>query len=83
MYELIFSEKAVKQLNKLELPIQERIIKVLNRVKFRPEAHVKKLVGDPGCSLRVGDYRVIVDIDRGILAILVIKIDHRKKVYKK
>jgi len=43
---------------------------------------VTKLVGDPGYRLRVGDYRVILDIDEGNLIILVIKIAHRKKIYK-
>jgi len=43
---------------------------------------VIKLVGDPGYRLRVGDYRVILDIDEGNLFILVIKIGHRKKIYK-
>jgi len=43
---------------------------------------VTKLVGDSGYRLRVGDYRVILDIDEGNLIILVIKIGHRKKIYK-
>ncbi len=41
-----------------------------------------KLVGDLGYRLQVGDYRVILDIDEGNLIILVIKIGHRKKIYK-
>ena len=31
---------------------------------------------------QTGDYRVIMDIDKGKLIILVIKIGHRKKIYK-
>ena len=81
-YEIIFSDKAFKQLKKLERKVQERIIATLERVRIRPESYVTKLVGDPGYKLRVGDYRVIMDIDKGKLLILVIKIGHRKKIYK-
>lgn len=82
MYEIIFSDSAFRQLKKLERGVQERIIAALERIRARPEAFVKKLVGDPGYRLRAGDYRVIIDIDRGRLLILVIKIGHRKSVYK-
>lgn len=81
-YGIIFSDSSLKQLKKLEKNVQERIISTLERIKIRPQAYVTKLVGDPGYRLRVGDYRVILDIDEGNLIILVIKIGHRKKIYK-
>ena len=81
MYEIIFSDSALQQLKKLERSLQEMIIKTLERIRIRPEAYVQKLVGDPGYRLRVGDYRVIVDLDKNGLIILVIKIGHRKNVY--
>lgn len=82
LYEVIISEKAKKQLLKLEKNIQERIVSALERIRIRPESYVKKLVGDPGYRLRVGDYRVIIDIQKDKLIILVIKIGHRKNIYK-
>jgi mRNA interferase RelE/StbE len=82
-YEIIFSDNALTQLKKLEHSIQERIIKSLERIRIRPEAYVTKLVGDPGYRLRVGDYRVILDIDKEKLHILIIKIGHRKNIYQK
>jgi mRNA interferase RelE/StbE len=80
-YEIIFSDKAFKQLKKLEQKNQERIIKVLERIRIRPESFVTKIVGDPGFRLRVGEYRVIVDIEKEKLLILVIKIGHRSRIY--
>jgi mRNA interferase RelE/StbE len=80
-YEIIFSDKAFRQLGKLERNLQERIIAVLERVRIRPEAYVTKLVGDPGYKLRVDDYRVIMDIDNKRLKILVLKVGHRKNIY--
>ena len=83
MYEIIFSNKAKKQLLKLEKNIQKKIIIVLERIRIRPEAYITKLVGDPGYKLRVGDYRIIMDIDNNNLLILVIKVGHRKEIYKR
>ena len=82
-YEIIFTDTSLKQFKKLEKNAQERIIKALERIRIRPDVHVKKLVGDPGYRLRVGEYRVIIDIYKDKLVILVIKIGHRKNIYKK
>ena len=82
-YEIIFTDTSRKQFKKLEKDVQERIIKALERIRIRPEVHVKKLVGDPGYRLRVGEYRAIIDIKKDKLIILVIKIGHRKNIYKK
>lgn len=82
MYEIIFSRSAQGQLKKLDKGIQKRIIAVLERIKIRPEAHVRRLVNDPAYRLRVGDYRVIMDIDKKRLIILVLKIGHGRNIYK-
>jgi len=82
-YEIIFSERAYKQLKKLEREVQVRIITALERIRIRPSAHLIKLVGDPGYRLRVGEYRVIVDIDSKKLHILILKVGHRKAIYSK
>jgi mRNA interferase RelE/StbE len=80
-YSVIFSDNARKQIKKLERDVQERIISALERIRIRPGAYVTKLVGDPGYKLRVGDYRVIMDIDNNELQILVLKVGHRKNIY--
>ncbi|NJD54661.1 MAG: type II toxin-antitoxin system RelE/ParE family toxin [Candidatus Methanoperedens sp.] len=79
-YEIIFSDKAFRQLKKLEKSIQERIIAVLERIRVRPETYVTKLVEDSGYKLRVGDYRVIMDIKNSKLKILILKVGHRKNI---
>lgn len=81
MYEVLFSDKARKQFEKLERPLQERIVKVLERVRFRPEAYITQLVGDTSFKLRVGDYRLIMEINHRCMQILVIKLGHRKNIY--
>ena len=82
MYTVLLTKKAKIQLNSLEKHIQKRIISVLERIRIRPEKYVKKLVGDPSYRLRVGDYRIIMDIEHDKLLILVIKVGHMKHIYK-
>lgn len=82
MYELIYSPATLKQLEKLEKNIKERILIALERLRIRPEScDIKKLVGIQGYRFRVGDYRIIFDIDNKKLVILVLYIGHRKNVY--
>jgi len=82
MYTVILSQNAKKFLRKLEKQKKERIIAVLERCRMRPYAHVKKLVNSPYFRLRAGDYRIIIRIKDNKLLILVIKIAHRKEIYK-
>lgn len=80
-YHVIFSDLALKQLRKLDRETGQRIISTLERIRIRPDAYVKKLVGDEGYRLRVGNYRVILDLDKEKLIILVLRIGHRRNVY--
>ena len=82
MYDILYSEKAIKQLEKLEKQVRERIILSLERSRIRPYANIKKLVGNPFFSLRVGDYRVILSIENNELKILVVEIGHRRNIYQ-
>jgi len=82
MYEIEWKEKALDQLEKLETNIQDRIFSVLDRVKINPGRYFKKLAGGNLYRLRVGSYRIIADILQDKLLILVLKVGHRKNVYK-
>ena len=82
MYSLIYSQDVLKQLKKLDKDVQNRIISTLERCRIRPYSHVKKIVGTEYFRLRVGDYRAIMDIQGDQLRVFVIKIAHRKKIYK-
>ena len=83
MYEIDFSLTAEKQLLKLDKNAQRRIIATLERVRIRPHSYVKKLVACTYFRLRVGDYRVILDIKKSKLIIFVVETGHRKSIYAK
>lgn len=80
MYEIEFSKTAEKQLFKFEREIQIRLISTLERIRVRPYPHIQKLVGNPYFRLRIGDYRIILDIIENKMIIFVIEIGH-KKIY--
>jgi mRNA interferase RelE/StbE len=81
MYQLIYSEHVLKQLKKLNDFTKNRIVTTLERIRIRPYKRVKKLVGSKYFRLRVGDYRIIVNIKEDKLIILVLELGHRKNIY--
>ncbi|MBI4738514.1 type II toxin-antitoxin system RelE/ParE family toxin [Candidatus Woesearchaeota archaeon] len=82
MYKLIYSPSASKQLEKLEHNMKGRIITALERLRIRPEScDIKKLIGMHGYRFRVGDYRIIFDMEKEKLIILVLQIGHRRNIY--
>jgi len=83
MYSIIFSPTAKRQLERLERLMQLRIISALERIRIRPDKYVKRLVGYRAYRLRVGDYRMIMDIEKDRIVILILKIAHRKRIYKR
>lgn len=82
MYTLVYAEEFLKQLKKLNKDVQKRVISALERIRIRPYPHVKKLVGSPYFRVRVGDYRVIVDIKENKLIVYVLEVGHRRNIYK-
>jgi mRNA interferase RelE/StbE len=82
MYKLIFDEEAIKYLEKLPKSISKRIFLKLQICKTNPHRYFERLVGRTEYKLRVGDYRVIADINDSKIVIVVVRIGHRKRIYK-
>ena len=81
MFEIVFTDKSLKQVQKFEKGVKERIINSLERIRTRPEVHLLRLVGSEAYRLRVGDYRIIIDLDFVKNNIVIIKVGHRKEIY--
>jgi len=64
MYELKFDKKALNFLNKLEKDIKKRIWNKLQICKENPFRFLEHLEEIKGFKLRVGDHRLIIDIDQ-------------------
>jgi mRNA interferase RelE/StbE len=82
MYEIIFDKVALKKLSKLGEGIKKRIWNKLQECKENPFRFLKPLVQIRGFKLRVGDYRVIVDVREEIRILEVIDLGHRKNIYR-
>lgn len=80
-YRISFDEKVIDYLEKLPLLTRKRIFEKIISTKHNPFRYFKKLVDRPEFSLRVGDYRVLADIDKNEIRIFILLIGHRKNVY--
>ncbi|MGP3926373.1 type II toxin-antitoxin system RelE family toxin [Streptomyces sp. 8N616] len=85
-YAFRFTATAQRQLRAIPRHDAMRILTALTRLgddPYRSDADVKKLTGHDGLyRLRVEDYRVAYSIDDGQLIVLVVKVGHRRDVYK-
>lgn len=83
-----FDPAAVDELARLDRPVQKRILKVL-RERIAPLDDPRSL-GEAlrGNQLgrfwkyRIGDYRLICDIRDDVILILVLRIGHRREIYR-
>lgn len=78
---------AVKQVGKLDLPIQGRVVKFLRDKVAEvedPRQSGKALRGEKGelWRYRVGDYRIICAIKDETVTVLVLSVGHRRDVYR-
>lgn len=84
IFQIIWSESAVKKLKKLDKTVAKRIFKKVSELSENPyHSDVTKIIGDPYFRLRIGDYRVIFDIQNDMLRMLILNVGHLKNVYKK
>ncbi|MBP9726930.1 MAG: type II toxin-antitoxin system RelE/ParE family toxin [Gammaproteobacteria bacterium] len=85
-WKIEYTDTAKSQLKKLDKPIAKRILDYMDEVSLLVEPHHrgKGLTGKLGdlWRFRVGDYRVVCQIEDGCLRILILKIGHRKDVYR-
>jgi len=82
MYKVIFTQRALKDLENIDKETQNRIATKLKEYSKEPLRYARRLVSPKigAYRFRVGDYRVIFDIDRENIVIL--RIGHRKSIYK-
>jgi len=86
MYKVKIAKKAQKEFKKIPKTYKDKISEAVKELAARPmPSGVKKMQGAGAVNryrIRVADYRIIYDIDGAEMVILVIKIGHRKQVYR-
>ena len=82
-YQIEISSRAAKQLKKLPPDIRDRINdKILELADNPRPSGVVKLEDDDKYRIRVGSYRVLYEIKDDVLMVKVVKVAHRKEVYR-
>jgi mRNA interferase RelE/StbE len=83
-YRIEFRPAAMRDLAKLETSTRRRIAATLESLGTNPRPPgVEKLKGhEHRYRVRCGDYRVIYEIEDRVLIILVLRIGHRRQVYR-
>jgi len=81
VYQIIWSESAARQLGKLDRSVAKRILERVQALESNPLHSLRRLVGVPYYRMRIGDYRVIVEVVHDRLYVLVLKVGHRSQVY--
>lgn len=86
VYEVVFKKSAVKELQALPQRIQRKILDAVQLLSLNPYTEllpIKKMKGaDSLYRVRIQDYRVVYVIENQIIRVTIIKIGHRKEVYK-
>ena len=78
MFKTVYSKKAVKFLKKQDTSSQKRILTAISKLAL--EGEIKKLQGTDGYRLRVGNFRILFDVNGAIIDI--IDIGNRGQIYK-
>ncbi len=74
---------AEQQFLSLWVGFSSLIVSVLERIRVRPKKCLTKLAGLPYYKLRVGDYRLIIDLHKDVMSIYIIKTGHRNNAHKR
>ena len=80
-YSIEYSDEAVSIITNLPGKDREEIIKRIEKLKEYPEHLAYTLTGTNLLSMRAGNYRVLVTVDKKLKKVFIVTVGHRKKVY--
>ncbi|OGU77357.1 MAG: hypothetical protein A2499_04230 [Stygiobacter sp. RIFOXYC12_FULL_38_8] len=81
---VLIPKKVEKQIAALPVEVIERVLLLLGGLTNNPfPQNSKKLKNRNGYRLRIGEYRIIYEINENERSIIVLRVAHRKEVYKK
>ena len=73
---------ARKDILSLDKEVARRVLRKIESITDSPFRFLEPLRGHPYYKLRVGDYRVIFDVNRESKSLIVVVVGHRKKIYR-
>lgn len=83
-YAITYVPSAAKALRKLDRPSAQRLLQAIQGLASdpRPPGCIQLSGGDGELRIRVGDYRIIYDVVDEELLILVLRVGHRRQIYR-
>jgi mRNA interferase RelE/StbE len=83
-YRIEWKASASSELKRLDRSVIPRILEAVGRLAENPFPHgCRKLQGGrESYRIRVGDYRVVYEVAKGCLVIEIVRVRHRKDVYR-
>jgi mRNA interferase RelE/StbE len=83
-YEIVLSKSAVKEFKNIPSPIQSRIEKTIDLLESnpRPMESIKLTDKDNIFRIKVGNYRIVYEINYTERIVLITRIRHRKDAYR-
>lgn len=84
-YRIEFARTARKGLEALPATERERVARAIDALATEPRpAGARALQGQSGLlRIRVGDYRVVYQVHDDVLTVLVVRVGHRREVYRR
>lgn len=81
-WSLRFERRAAKDLDRLDAPVKQRVLAAIDRLVSEPQtANLSQLRNRPESRLRVGDWRVLVELDARTRTIVILRVLPRGRVY--
>lgn len=86
-YHVEFTTSAGREIRKLRKSIQPKLMKnISERINALAEdprpPGVEKVEGHDLWRVRAGDYRIVYSVEEDVLTVVVVKIGHRREVYR-
>lgn len=84
MYKVLIEHAVERDLKRLERSAFDKIIPVIKKLKAnpRPQGCIKITGSKSDWRIRVGQYRVIYEIDEKASEVRIMRVSHRKDAYK-
>lgn len=83
-YSISYAPSAAKVIRKLDMQTARRLLEAIGALakEPRPSGCIQLKGGDGELRIRVGDYRVVYDVQDEELVVLVLRVGHRREVYR-
>ena len=82
-YRILTTRRFLRHLKRLEGEVRERVLDAVREVSERPYLGLTLMFDERRLyKFRVGDYRLVYEVDEEKKAVLFLIVDHRRRVYR-